>query len=56
MNYNINYKEIVKQINKIESLKVRDKIITINNEFYFEYSDKRIAKAVFDKLKNFINI
>ena len=56
MNYNINYKEIVKQINKIENIKVKDKMITVNNEFYFEYSDKRIAKVVFNKLKNFLFI
>ena len=40
----------------IEDLKLRDKIIIVNNEHIFEYSDKRIAKAVFEKLKNFLFI
>lgn len=54
-NYNVNYKEIVQKFD-IEDLKLRDKIIIVNNEHIFEYSDKRIAKAVFEKLKNFLFI
>ena len=54
-NYNINYKEIVKKFD-IKDLKLRNEIIIVNNEHIFEYSDKRIAKAVFNKLKNFLFI
>ena len=54
-NYNINYKEIVQKFD-IKDLKLRNKIIIVNNEHIFEYSDKRIAKAVFNKLKNFLFI
>ena len=54
-NYNINYKEIVKKFD-IKDLKLRNEIIIVNNEHIFEYSDKRIAKAVFEKLKNFLFI
>ena len=54
-NYNINYKEIVQKFD-IEDLKLRNEIIIVNNEHIFEYSDKRIAKAVFEKLKNFLFI
>ena len=54
-NYNVNYKEIVKKFD-IKDLKLRNEIIIVNNEHIFEYSDKRIAKAVFNKLKNFLFI
>lgn len=54
-NYNVNYKEIVKKFD-IEDLKLRNEIIIVNNEHIFEYSDKRIAKAVFNKLKNLLFI
>ena len=51
----MNYKEIVKKFD-IKDLKLRNEIIIVNNEHIFEYSDKRIAKAVFEKLKNFLFI
>lgn len=54
-NYNVNYKEILQKFD-IEDLKLKDKTIIVNNEHIFEYSDKRIAKAVFEKLKNFMFI
>ena len=54
-NYNVNYKEIVQKFD-IKDLKLRNEIIIVNNEHIFEYSDKRIAKAVFEKLKNLLFI
>ena len=51
----MNYREIVQKFD-IKDLKLRNEIIIVNNEHIFEYSDKRIAKAVFEKLKNFLFI
>ena len=52
---NVNFKEIVRK-HLIETLKINDTTIISKNKFNYQYNDKRVAEAVFIKLKNFINV
>ena len=51
----MNYKDIL-AITSIKKVQVKDKVLIVNGILKFEYSHCKIAKAVANKLKNFVNI
>lgn len=51
----MNYKDIL-ELMIIKKVKVKGNVLIVNDNFNFKYSHSKVAKAVANKLKNFINI